>query len=195
MLAIRVGFTAFTSAHRSSMPDEAESELLRRWYAVSGQHWRRFQHGELSFEEQRRARMRDFLNTPLTNAEADIAFEHYGHAYEASWKLAPGCAEFLALTTGIPKVVITDGVRFLPYRSELMPDLVAELSERAKVLPPEDLARLTEALLASLEESPSAEVDAAWDTEIQRRIAEVEARTAELVPAEEVFARVRQSLR
>ena len=75
------------------------------------------------------------------------------------------------------------------------PDLVAELSERAKVLPPEDLARLTEALLASLEESPSAEVDAAWDTEIQRRIAEVEARAAELVPAEEVFARVRQSLR
>ena len=76
-----------------------------------------------------------------------------------------------------------------------MPDLVAELSERAKVLSPEDRARLAEELLASLEESPSAEVDAAWDTEIQRRIAEVEAGTAELVPAEEVFSRVRQSLR
>ena len=55
--------------------------------------------------------MRDFSNTPLTDAEADIAFEHYGHAYEASWKLAPECAEFLALTTGIPKVVITNGER------------------------------------------------------------------------------------
>ena len=76
-----------------------------------------------------------------------------------------------------------------------MPDLVAELSERAQVLPPEDRARLAEELLASLEETPSAEVDAAWDAEIQRRIAEVEAGTAKLVPAEEVFARVRQSLR
>ncbi len=76
-----------------------------------------------------------------------------------------------------------------------MPDLVAELSERAKVLPPEDRARLAEELLASLEESPSLEVDVAWDAEIKRRIAEVEAGTAELVPAEEVFARVRQSLR
>ena len=76
-----------------------------------------------------------------------------------------------------------------------MPDLVAELSERAKVLPPEDRARLAEELLASLEESPSAEVDVAWDAEIQRRIAEVEAGTARLVPAEELFACVRQSLR
>ena len=76
-----------------------------------------------------------------------------------------------------------------------MPDLVAELSERAKVLPPEDRARLAEELLASLEESPSAEVDAAWDAEIQRRIAEVDAGTAELVPSEEVFTRVRQSLK
>jgi len=76
-----------------------------------------------------------------------------------------------------------------------MPDLVAELSERAKVLPPEDRARLAEALLASLEESPSPEVDVAWDAEIKKRIAEVEAGTARLVPAEELFARVRHSLR
>ena len=76
-----------------------------------------------------------------------------------------------------------------------MADLVAELSERAKVLSPEDRARLAEELLASLEESPSSEVDAAWDAEIQKRIAEVEAGTVELVPAEEVFARVRQSLK
>ena len=76
-----------------------------------------------------------------------------------------------------------------------MPDLVAELSERAKVLPPEDRARLAEELLASLEEAPSAEVDAAWDAEIERRVGEAEAGAAEFVPAEEVFSRVRQSLR
>ena len=76
-----------------------------------------------------------------------------------------------------------------------MPDLVAELSQRAKTLPPEDRARLAEELLASLEEAPSPKTDAAWDAEIEKRIAEVEAGIAELVPAEEVFSRVRQSLR
>ena len=76
-----------------------------------------------------------------------------------------------------------------------MPDLVAELSERAKVLSPEDRARLAEELLASLEESPSAEVDAAWDAEIRSRIAEVEAGTVILSSAEQVFSRVRQSLK
>lgn len=76
-----------------------------------------------------------------------------------------------------------------------MADLVAELSERAKDLSPEDRARLAEVLLASLEETPSAEVDAAWDVEIHRRIMEIEAGAAVLIPAEEVFARVRQSLK
>jgi putative addiction module component (TIGR02574 family) len=35
-------------------------------------------------------------------------------------------------------------------------------------------------------------VDAAWDAEIKRRIAEVESGTAKLIPAEEVFARLRR---
>ena len=35
------------------------------------------------------------------------------------------------------------------------------------------------------------EVDAAWDAEIKRRIVEIENGNAELIPAEEVFARLR----
>jgi len=73
-----------------------------------------------------------------------------------------------------------------------MPDLVTELSQRARELAPEDRARLAEELLASLEGNVEPEVDAAWDEEVRKRIAEVENGTVKLVPADEVFARVRR---
>lgn len=76
-----------------------------------------------------------------------------------------------------------------------MADLVAELSERARTLPPEDRARLAEELLESLSGQAEPDIDAAWDAELRRRIAEVESGTAKLIPADEVFARVRSSLK
>ncbi len=76
-----------------------------------------------------------------------------------------------------------------------MTDLVAELSQRAYALAPEDRARLAEALLASLEGVLEPEVDAAWDVELRQRIADVESGVVKLTPADEVFARVRGALR
>lgn len=75
-----------------------------------------------------------------------------------------------------------------------MPDLVTELSQRAHELAPEERARLAEELLASLEEGLASEVDIAWDEELRKRIADVENGTIELMPADEVFARVRRAL-
>ena len=75
-----------------------------------------------------------------------------------------------------------------------MADLVSELTERAMTLPTEERARLAEELLASLDPREDA-VDAAWDAEIRKRIADVESGTVRLVPADEAFARVRQVLR
>lgn len=76
-----------------------------------------------------------------------------------------------------------------------MPSHTEELSQRARALPPEDRARLAEELLASLHENRDTEIDAAWDEEIRRRIAEIESGTAKLIPAEEVFAEIRQMLK
>jgi putative addiction module component (TIGR02574 family) len=75
-----------------------------------------------------------------------------------------------------------------------MADLVSELAERARALPPEDRARLAEELLASL--APGGDdVEAAWDAEIRKRVAEVESGSVRLVPADEAFAQVRKALR
>ena len=76
-----------------------------------------------------------------------------------------------------------------------MTTLLEELSIRARALEPEDRARLAEELLASLQDDSEAEVDAAWDLEIQRRLEEVTNGTASFVSSEQVHAEARKIYR
>ena len=73
-----------------------------------------------------------------------------------------------------------------------MPDQVTELAERGRALRPEDRARLVELLLESLDEAPVAEIQAAWEVEIERRLAEYDRGEARAITAEEVFAKARR---
>lgn len=75
-----------------------------------------------------------------------------------------------------------------------MANLVEELTAKARALPPEERVRLAEELLATVQETDE-EVEAAWDHEIRRRIAEIDAGTVKLIPAEDVFAQVRHLLK
>jgi putative addiction module component (TIGR02574 family) len=75
-----------------------------------------------------------------------------------------------------------------------MANLIDELSSKARTLPPADRVRLAEELLATVHESDD-EVEAAWDEEIRLRIADIDAGTAKLIPAEEAFAEVRRLLK
>lgn len=109
--ATRSAFAAFLDSHRNLLDGETEEDSFVRWRAVSAAHWRRFERGELSFLDQRRARVRDFLRTQLTDPEADAAFEPYRVTYEDAWSLVPGCARFLERTAHLPKVIVTNGER------------------------------------------------------------------------------------
>lgn len=73
-----------------------------------------------------------------------------------------------------------------------MSSLLTELTERARQFPPEERAQLAEGLLESLQEWSSPEVEAAWDTEILKRIGEYERNEAALSPAADVFAEARR---
>jgi putative addiction module component (TIGR02574 family) len=73
-----------------------------------------------------------------------------------------------------------------------MSDLVAELAARAQSLAPEERSRLVELLLESLQDSPLAEVEAAWAKEIEHRVAAYERGEVETFAAEEVFAEARR---
>jgi putative addiction module component (TIGR02574 family) len=63
------------------------------------------------------------------------------------------------------------------------------------MLTPEERARLVEVLLESLREAPSAEIEAAWDREIEQRIAAYDRGEVQTFSAEDVFAEARRLLR
>jgi putative addiction module component (TIGR02574 family) len=75
-----------------------------------------------------------------------------------------------------------------PQSEAAVSTLVEELSQRALALSPEDRARLAEELLASLDDEVDADSDVAWEDEIGRRVDDIKAGRAKLIPAEEVFA-------
>ena len=65
---------------------------------------------------------------------------------------------------------------------------VKELIREAAQLPETDRAALAGAMLESLEPQPNAEVAAAWSREIERRVREIDAGSAELIDWEDVRA-------
>ena len=73
-----------------------------------------------------------------------------------------------------------------------MSTLIEELSERARALSPEDRARLAEHLLESLQDETESDAQAAWDREIAKRVEQIRAGTAGLVPAQDVHAEARR---
>jgi putative addiction module component (TIGR02574 family) len=68
----------------------------------------------------------------------------------------------------------------------------SHLLEAALRLAPRERAELVEALTASLDGSDLGE---AWESEIQRRIADIDSGRVVPVPGEEVFSRLEQRLR
>ncbi|MFF4400703.1 HAD family hydrolase [Streptomyces sp. NPDC001480] len=90
----------YTTADRTGMRDHLAAEGLLvgyaspeeavvRWREITERQWARFAAGELSFEAQRRERVRAFLGQELTDAEADAWFRRYVAHYEAAWALFP----------------------------------------------------------------------------------------------------------
>jgi putative addiction module component (TIGR02574 family) len=76
-----------------------------------------------------------------------------------------------------------------------MNDQVVELAERGKALAPEDRSRLVDMLLESLHEAPLSEVEAAWDEEVERRLAAYDGGEVQAIDGEEVLAKARSLAR
>ena len=66
------------------------------------------------------------------------------------------------------------------------------LSEDALTLSADERLALARRLLVSVEPKPSPEIDAAWENEIARRIAEFDAGKSQTVSLDSVFARLRE---
>ena len=76
-----------------------------------------------------------------------------------------------------------------------MHDHVVELAERGRNLPPADRSRLVDLLLESLHEAPLVEVEAAWDQEVERRLAAYDRGELQSLDGEAVLAKARRLAR
>ena len=68
---------------------DSPEQALERWREVTDRQWARFSAGEVTFQGQRRDRVRVFLGAELTDAEADDWFQRYIGHYETAWALFP----------------------------------------------------------------------------------------------------------
>ena len=108
------GFTAHRRAQ--GLPGDDDTEL-ERWVDLEEEHYPRWLSGELSFEEQRRARATAFVEAHgvrlETQAEVDAWFAAYLRLYESGWRLTDDAAPcFDELRRRIPGVrfgIITNG--------------------------------------------------------------------------------------
>jgi len=94
--AVRAAATAFQQQHAEAFPEPPE-DFISRWRAVGKKHDDRFVAGEISFQQQRRARLREIFaaKRPLADAEADALFAEYLAHYEANWRLYPDAVDCL----------------------------------------------------------------------------------------------------
>lgn len=73
-----------------------------------------------------------------------------------------------------------------------MQSTFADLEKQARRLSLEERAQLALALLDSLEPADEGEVEAAWKTEIEARLAAYDRGEISAIPAEDVFAEARR---
>jgi putative addiction module component (TIGR02574 family) len=75
-----------------------------------------------------------------------------------------------------------------------MPITLDEIVEETKHWPPEQVGELVDRLTEDLHTS-APEIEAAWKTEVDRRIAEIESGKVKGVPLEESLARIQKILK
>lgn len=76
-----------------------------------------------------------------------------------------------------------------------MSDALKELEKKIKSLSADERAQLAEFLLESIQEPPVAEIEAAWDREIEERAAAYDRGELQTISAEDVFAEARRLTR
>lgn len=91
----------------------SDEELALTWTAIATPHYRAYQLRELTFDGQRRARVREFLpHLDLADDDAaDEAFRGYSEVYHASWTCFPDAVPALrrVRAAGLLAAVLTNG--------------------------------------------------------------------------------------
>lgn len=91
-------------------PDDTD-EQVTAWIAVAEAAYARYQRREITFADQRRIRVREFLGADATDDEADELFSGYLTRYERAWKAFDDAVPALRRVrdAGLVVAVLTNG--------------------------------------------------------------------------------------
>jgi putative hydrolase of the HAD superfamily len=109
--ALLLALSSFHVSHGQELGLSLEG-LADRWRDLLSLHFTRYLAGEISMEEQRRARVLDLFaptKRGLTPAEADRLFATYLSDYRASWCAYPDARPTLAALGGFCLAVLSNG--------------------------------------------------------------------------------------
>lgn len=113
------GFLSWLAERDPSRP----KEHLAEWQTLEDVHFRRYSAGELSFGEQRRARLRAFwphLGT-VADVELDEVYEGYVVHMEAAWRPVPHAHDVVrAIAERVPVGILTNGHASMQVRKLAM---------------------------------------------------------------------------
>ena len=86
-------------------------ELVVAWTSIAEEHYARYQRREITFAEQRRLRVCEFLGVDATDVEADEIFAGYLSRYEQAWTAFDDAAPALRRVrdAGLVAAVLTNG--------------------------------------------------------------------------------------
>jgi putative hydrolase of the HAD superfamily len=90
----------------------SEQEIAGRWKRLLELHFGRYLTGEISLQEQRRARIRDLFAQSMPtirDEEADQIFGIYEQSYRAAWAAFPDAASSLSCLRPYRLAVLTNG--------------------------------------------------------------------------------------
>lgn len=91
------------------LPELSDEEVFRRWKALIGRYLPRYFDGSMSFQQQRRLRLRGLLGEEIGDEEADRLFAIYLQAYEEHWALFDDVLPALGRLSGQRLGLITNG--------------------------------------------------------------------------------------
>ena len=108
--AERIAAMEFHRLHEDVFPVSPEA-FATRWRMATEKHSRRYLLGELSFQGQRRERLKELFahHHILNDAEADTLFETYLDSYEKNWTLFSDVESCLDQFAGTRLGIISNG--------------------------------------------------------------------------------------
>jgi putative hydrolase of the HAD superfamily len=111
--------TGVASLHAQLHRPVALADFHREWVTAMRDHFPRYLRGELTYEEQRRARLRQTVDPSLSDSQSDELFERYFQAYRGAWSLFPDVLPCLSSLAAHTMGVISNG-NGLEQRSKLV---------------------------------------------------------------------------